>query len=295
MKAVMGLLRFQSSVGNPVGYETEDGTLVDVKLPNAASSENLPKPAFDRLYLVTMAGLPEFRSVYDALSKMCFYNLSSEQMRLPHAADSSPVLRRDGSNLASVAGRLFDESPELKRRLLEHLAAVAPEVVDVRCSSLDGFDYLDFQMLGVDPPWLRSNCVSDGTLRVLGNLIASMQFVGYGNLLSLIAIEGPETAIHPAASTASMEALREASLQTQIVITSHSPNLLDALDPEFDKLLVAQIREGRTEIDAVDLVGASAIRDHLFSAGELLRVDQLSPRISVFNGANATTSADPRP
>ena len=183
----------------------------------------------------------------------------------------------------------------MKRRLLEYLAAVVPEVVDVRRSSLDGFDYLAFQMLGVDPPWLRSNGVSDGTLRVLGNLIASMQFAGYGNLLSLIAIEEPETALHPAASTALMEALREASLQTQIVITSHSPDLLDALDPEFDTLLVAQIREGRTEIDAVDSVGASAIRDHLFSAGELLRMDQLSPRISVFNGASAITTADPRP
>jgi predicted ATPase len=93
----------------------------------------------------------------------------------------------------------------------------------------------------------------------------------------LVGIEEPETALHPAACAALMDALREASVHTQIVVTSHSPDLLDRTDPKGDGLLVVTAEEGNTEIAPVDSASLSAIEDHLYSAGELQRMNQLEP------------------
>lgn len=78
--------------------------------------------------------------------------------------------------------------------------------------------------------------MSDGTLRALGILAALFQ----GNpdyAPTLIGIEEPETALHPAASSALREALNRASQETQIIVTSHSPDLLDDLQLSADSLL----------------------------------------------------------
>lgn len=55
-----------------------------------------------RLYLGNASGLPVFRPVYGSLSHMCFYNLNPDRIRDLQAPDSGELLRRDGSNLASV-------------------------------------------------------------------------------------------------------------------------------------------------------------------------------------------------
>lgn len=74
-----------------------------------------------------------------------------------------------------------------------------------------------------------------------------------------------------------MDALREAATHTQVVITCHSPDLLDQVDPEKDTLLVVASREGMTQIASPDRASTDSIRDHLFSTGELLRMAQLQP------------------
>ena len=245
-----------------------------------ASVDIFPKAAPDRLYLVTMSGLPDFRAAHNSLTNMCFYNFDVEQIRQPHSADASTTLRRNGANLASLVKRLFDESPDLKTRLLEYLRVIVPQIVDIESESLTGLDYLLFkvQLRGQMQDWLHANNISDGTLRALADLIASMQYPTYGNLLSLVAIEEPETALHPAAVAALLDALRETAQGMQIIITTHSADLVDQLDLETDTLLVAEMNEGESTINCVNAAGRSVIRDHLFTPGELLRMDQLQPK-----------------
>jgi hypothetical protein len=74
-----------------------------------------------------------------------------------------------------------------------------------------------------------------------------------------------------------MDALREAATTTQIIATTHSPDLLDHFDPEKDTLLAVAATEGRTQIRPVDEASMQAVLSHLFTAGELLRMDQLQP------------------
>ncbi|HUY34804.1 MAG TPA: AAA family ATPase [Pirellulales bacterium] len=45
---------------------------------------------------------------------------------------------------------------------------------------------------------------------------------------------------HPAAAGALMDALREAASHTQVVVTSHSPDLVEQINPDSDTLLAAQ-------------------------------------------------------
>ena len=61
-----------------------------------------PPASSDRLYLVAASGLAPFRPLYDALSRMGFYNLNPDEIRELQPPDAGEVLKRDGSNLASV-------------------------------------------------------------------------------------------------------------------------------------------------------------------------------------------------
>ncbi len=49
-----------------------------------------------------------------------------------------------------------------------------------------------------------------------------------------------------------MDALREAAIHTQIIVTSHSPDFLDQVDTEEDELLVVESRDGTTVIADAD-------------------------------------------
>jgi predicted ATPase len=245
-----------------------------------SSVENTPKAANDRLYLVTASGLAEFEDAYDALLAMGFYNLSPEQMKEVQSPDAGELLRRDGSNIASVVARLAEDEPTLKERVKDYLAAIVPDIVDFDRVPLGHRETLQFrqQIKGARHPWrFYVANMSDGTLRTLGILVAAMQLVNRRNRVRLVGIEEPETALHPAAAGALMDSLREAATNTQVVLTSHSPDLLDRFDPDADALLVVQANQGATEIGPADPASIESIRTHLYSAGDLLRMDQLQP------------------
>ena len=115
-----------------------------------------------------------------------------------------------------------------------------------------------------------------GSFLALGVLTALFQ----GNrdfAPSLVGIEEPETALHPAASAALREALTRASKQTQIIVTSHSPDLLDDTSIPADTVLAVVADQSNTHIASLNEASRDSMQKHLFSAGELLRLDQLQP------------------
>lgn len=112
-------------------------------------------------------------------------------------------------------------------------------------------------------------------LRALGAIVATSQLAAGNVPVTLVSIEEPATALHPAASGALMDALREAATHTQVVVTTHSPELLDEFDLETDCLLSVQARQGKTVIGPIDSASHDTIKTHQFTAGDLLRMDQL--------------------
>lgn len=233
----------------------------------------LPVILPDRLALTVLSGLNPFRQAFDALIAMRFYRLDPGAMRAVQDPDEGKVLREDGSNLASVWGRLQKSDPEISERLTRYLDAMVPELKKIRRITLGSKETLRFQQTsGI----FEATSMSDGTLRALGSLVASRQNNGTQNA-TVVVIEEPETALHPAAVAALMDALHEASSETQILVTSHSPDVLDHVDLDSDALLVTESRDGATVVAEVDAASKEAIRRHLYTPGDLLRMDQLQP------------------
>lgn len=257
----------------PVQYTVRDGTVTASQVAPAASS--------DRLYLVNASGLPEFRPLYEALSSMGFYNLNPDEIRDYQPPDAGELLARDGSNLASVLGQLESRSPGMKQRVEEYLGKVVPGIQGVAAMAIGSKETLEFrqQAEGSKKPWrfLAAN-MSDGTLRALGILVALFQSAnGHRPRVPLVGIEEPEVALHPAAAGVLLDALREASTTTQVIVTSHSPDLLDDDRIPIDAILAVTADQGLTRIGPLDEVGRSALRDRLYTPGELLRLNQLTP------------------
>jgi predicted ATPase len=229
--------------------------------------------------LVTAAGLPEFREVFESLSHMGFYSLNPEKMRDLQAPDAGELLERDGRNIASVLGRLGRLDDPRKLRIEEYLAKVVPGVRSVDRKTFGHKETLEFrqEVAGAKDPWrFGAANMSDGTVRVLGILVALFQ-VGNGVGVPLVGIEEPEVALHPGAAEVLLESLLEASRQTQIVVTSHSPDLLDDQRVGDELIRGVSAESGTTAIGRIDQAGRQALVDRLYTAGELLRLNQLAP------------------
>ena len=253
-------------------FRVENGTVVKTSVDVA------PAAVTDRLYLINASGLPEFRAVYEAFSQMGFYNLNPDKIRDLQAPDPGDLLIRDGSNVTSVLNRL---SVPVRRRIEEYLAAVAPGVQRVRVKKFGPKETLEFwQGLAkaeVSQRFLANN-MSDGTLRALGILVALFQeHHDPKKRVLLVGIEEPEIALHPAAVGVLLDGLQDAADKTQIIITSHSPGLLDDKNLDPESILAVEAHDDTTIIAHVDEAGRSAIRDRLYTTGELLHLNQLQP------------------
>jgi len=262
-------------------FVVENGVLKD------ASTDMRSKVEPDRLYLTVVSALSEFRAVYDALSRMGFYNLNPEKIRELQEPDAGELLARDGNNITSVLRRLRSEDPGKVKRIERYLEAVVPGIVGAEPRQLGPKETLLFRqtVVGDKNPWqFMASSMSDGTLRVLGVLVAALQANGKQRAtIPLVGIEEPELAVHPGATTVLLDALREASLRTQILLTTHSPDLLDNESVTPDMILSVTSHLGVTRIAEVDEATRTSIRKRLYTAGELLRLGQIEPDSKALN------------
>lgn len=258
-------------------YEVQDGALRRASAQLGAP----PAGSADRLYLSTASGLPAFRPLFDTLARMGFYNLNPAEIRELQPHDRGTILSPSGRNLAAVVKRLKDESPSSLARIEAYLRRIVPEIAGVDHRQLGPRETMEFRqdVKGQKNPWrFYAAAMSDGTLRSLGVLAALFQFTkGDGGPVSLVAIEEPESTVHPAAAATVMDAILEASKREQIVATTHSPDLLDHPALDSGHFIAVTKTAGETLLAPVDAASVSAIKDKLYTPGELLRQDQLQP------------------
>jgi predicted ATPase len=110
---------------------------------------------------------------------------------------------------------------------------------------------------------------SDGTLRLLGLLTALYQ----NPPLPFIGIEEPEMMIHPKAMGLLCDIIQEVSQRTQVIITTHSPDLINRFSA--DMLRIVERNQGITQIGPIEEDKRQVIEDQLFGAGDLLRLGGL--------------------
>jgi predicted ATPase len=91
----------------------------------------------------------------------------------------------------------------------------------------------------------------------------------------LMVVEEPEASIHPGAAGAILDLLHHGSQQMQVIVSTHSPDILDAKWIEDRHLRIVTWHKGATHVSNVSEMSKKALQQHLMGAGELLRSEAL--------------------
>ncbi|MGC2660740.1 MAG: AAA family ATPase, partial [Bryobacteraceae bacterium] len=189
------------------------------------------------------------------------------------------VMEPNGSNIASVFDRISVENPYAAKRITDYMQRIVPGLRTISSETFKTYKLLNFEYESANSgshTFLASS-MSDGTLRAFGVLVALFQRAGNESRPTLIAIEEPETGLHPAAAGILFDALAEGSRFGQLIVSSHSPDLLESPEISTGSILAVDAGGGTTRIASLNEAARSSLRDKLYTAGELLRMDQLKP------------------
>ncbi len=164
--------------------------------------------------------------------------------------------------------------PNIRKSLLASLQAVNPSVVSIELDSLNNPQRAVVGHTAAGRIFeLNLQQESDGFRRFYAHLLALYQSPPK---LTLI-FEEPENAIYPGALSLLADEFKAAPNENrgQVIITTHNPTLLDSFD--VDNVRVVEMRDGKTLVGPVSKAQTAAVKDHLLTTGELLKIDQ--PRI----------------
>ena len=179
--------------------------------------------------------------------------------------DPSDFLNEGGANLALILSHFRGEN---KRKLVAALQELFDGIVDVNCPVTGGTVSLFLEEWnGRQIPASR---LSDGTLRYLCLLAILL----HPEPPSLVAIEEPDLGLHPDVVAHVAELLVNASQRMQIVVTTHSRMLVDALSDYPSSVVVCEQEDGESRFERLDSTRLKTWLDayslgDLWSSGEL--------------------------
>jgi predicted ATPase len=185
---------------------------------------------------------PEVARAGDRLKELLIYRAWSfgpqSSIRAACGADvQTDRLLEDFSNLPARLA-VLKRAPATKKRLLALLSEVAPGFTDVEVVPEGGQLRLYLTEGDRNVPAQR---LSDGTLRYL-SLLAILLDPGP---VRLVLIEEPELGLHPDVLPALRDLLVEASTRFQLIVTTHSTQLVDAMTEHADAIVVCE-KDGAT-------------------------------------------------
>lgn len=192
------------------------------------SSEESPILAPEQLAL----GSPVLSSILFStfirpLAQMSVYKLSSELSRAAGVPTPNPLLAITGENLPAVIDWLKRHEPQSWKAVMETMRDISPQLEDISVQYLHTKTLgLFFKEKNVGRLWTAED-VSDGTIRSLAVLVTSVD-----PRASLLLIEEPENSVHPWIIKVLIERLRKVSEHKTVIVTSHSPVLIDVIAPK---------------------------------------------------------------
>ncbi|MFH1076434.1 MAG: AAA family ATPase [Pseudomonadota bacterium] len=240
----------------------------------------------DRLALPVASSIEPYRTVYNFLTSMRFYSLAPQELKKLQEADAGKYLEKDGHNAAAVLKRLLYESERGGdddsgyMQVCRLLSKVVKGIQEVSRKSLGKYETITFkQNVGSTDPWnFDALSMSDGTLRVLGILLACFQ----PGIHSVIAMEEPEATVHPAVAELLVEVLKSTSEEKQVLLTTHSPEILDYKNLQQDDVMSVSSDRNNTIIAPLSEANKRAVREKLFSLGDLHRSGELAPDMDLW-------------
>ncbi len=159
-------------------------------------------------------------------------------------------LRQDGSNLASFLYLLRERHETSYRMIRSTIGQVAPFFHDfaLEPTALNpDTTQLEWRHKNSDA-YFDASSLSDGTLRFMALTTLLLQPAELRP--GIVLLDEPELGLHPYAIAMLAAMLRSASTETQIVVATQSPGLLDHFEPE--DILVAERVAGETRLNRLE-------------------------------------------
>jgi predicted ATPase len=201
-------------------------------------------------------------------------------VKLPHPSNDNLRLNTQAGNLAAYLYML--------RSLKGHEAAYTRIVDTIKLAApfFGGFIARDpapewvelewFEQAAPDTPY-RAHTLSDGTLRFICLTTLLLQPVHL--LPSTVLIDEPELGLHPFAINLLADMMKEVSQSRQLIVSTQSVELLNALEPEH--VVVAQRVNGTTTLERLDSARLRHWLDDYQDLGELWKRNVLGGRPSL--------------
>ena len=237
-----------------------------------ASIGTRTKSPTENPYFILQIALDNARAY---LSRIAMYHIFPNSLRDPQRVTNSYPLDVDGENLASTLRDITKKKARFLRELKEALALAVPRVSDIRVRTVGSYYVVELKHEKGDGTgkglWFDLAQESDGTLRLLAMLTALFQ----DPTPPLIGLEEPELAIHPGAMAVLADTMKEASLRGQVLVATHSPDLINLLPIESIRAVTAE--DGSTRVGKVAEHQLKSVKDNLFLPGELHSMEGLQP------------------
>lgn len=202
---------------------------------------------------------PELTRLSDLLRNILIYRSwqfgPSSSVRAGCRADvRTDYLSEDFDNLPARLAAL-KRTPSVKRRLLELLGNFAAGFEDLEVIPEGGTLQLYVTDSGHS---FSANRLSDGTLRFLC-LVAILLDPGPA---PLIVIEEPELGLHPDILPMLRDLMIEASRRCQLIVTTHSTQLVDAMTDYCDSVLICEKKESTSMVSRLTREEVDRWREH---------------------------------
>jgi predicted ATPase len=174
-----------------------------------------------------------------------FHTDRNAEVRVSTVSRTETNLNADGQNLISVLHTLYSTNRNFKDEVNTAMRSafsddfdeiVFPPAADQRIQLRLRWRTLQREQSAAD--------LSDGTLRFLFLLAV----LANPSPPPLIAIDEPETGLHPSMLPIIAEYARDAAQRTQVILTTHSPELLDAFGNDPPTTTVAEWKDGQTTL-----------------------------------------------
>ena len=249
----------------------EDGTSFD-----AINVDSQPTSRSDEIKLFRISN-PLAISFADQFADSAIFNFLASEIRKPVPIGMNNVLNSSGNNLPRVLDSKPTRDKIRKDRVVKYISSIMPNIDDFDVVSLGDEQTIRFKMTSFDsnePKYFYASSMSDGTLRILAILVAAFQ-VSEKFPRGFIAIEEPETSLHPGAMHAVVDALEDAANSTQVLLTTHSTELLDNSCITPENVRVVEMINGETVITPVDEASLEIVKHKLDTLGGLERQNQL--------------------
>ncbi len=175
-------------------------------------------------------------------SNIAIYDFDPKQSKKAVPVTGKSELESDGNNLSLVLKKIVEDDDQ-KRKFSNLLKDVLPFVDDLGTEKFaDKFLLFKLKEKYFEDIYFPASFISDGTVNISALLIAL-----YFDDKALTIIEEPERNIHPYLISKVMDMMKDASKSKQIIVTTHSPEVVKHADLK-DILLVSRDKDGFSTI-----------------------------------------------